>query len=484
MAPNTYSREALNELRRILLSPEYLADAVEPLIAQILSERIAQEPDEMVDALAPAVRPTVEATLSEALRENSPGVDEGLSKALHRTLAEALGRWADEHPEELAKALQRGIGKDVDDTAAPAPLVEDSGAMEVPSKPADTSQAPERGQRKPTGLFGRGRLLLAGLALLSSLNLALLGLQGWGSWTSASAMVVDELAPFAIGPTATPNPMSLAKAVGGGLEHSEGSAPGSRAVRARSVARPSQGVSAITVEARGHAAAERATAMPATDQVTSLPQEGAASEAQAMGAASSGQLAVPPDEGAPTGKVVYLTFDDGPNPRWTPRILELLAEYDAKATFFVLGQEAAGRPDLVQQILDAGHVVGHHTWSHRLLVGLEREEIMEEIWRTDEALKGAASPCLRPPYGTIDEASRAVVEELGYEVVLWSIDPRDWTGEGAEAIAANVISNAAPGCTVVLHDGGGDRSETVAALEIVLETLSTMGYRFESVCVE
>jgi len=483
MAPNTYSREALNELRRILLSPEYLVDAVEPLIAQILSERIAQESDEMVDALAPAVRPTVEATLSEALREGSPGVDEGLSKALHRTLAEALGRWADEHPEELAKALQLGAKADAETDAEPAKRVEESRAVEAPPRP-ESSDAPGHSQRKATGLFGRGRLLLAGLALLSSLNLALLGLQGWGSWTSASAMVVDEAAASALGPTATPNPLSLAKAVGGGFDYSEGSATATGDVRAWSVAQTSEGGVADGT-AHGQQGAERGSDASAVDQGANQAQEQRATRAGDATSESGVQLAVPPssDDG-PTGKVLYLTFDDGPNPRWTPHILELLAQYDAKATFFVLGQEAAGRQELVQQILDAGHVVGHHTWSHRLLVGLEREEIMEEIWRTDEALKGAASPFLRPPYGTIDKASRAVVEELGYKVVLWNIDPRDWTGEGPQAIADNIISNAAPGRIAVLHDGGGDRSETVVALEIVLETLSAQGYRFEAISVD
>jgi peptidoglycan/xylan/chitin deacetylase (PgdA/CDA1 family) len=183
------------------------------------------------------------------------------------------------------------------------------------------------------------------------------------------------------------------------------------------------------------------------------------------------------------GGVIYLTFDDGPvDPQWTPQVLEALAPYDAKATFFVLGVLAERFPELIDSEVDAGHSVANHTFDHHTLDGIGREAFFDEIQKTEEILGDKAVKCLRPPYGATDGYTRTYLAELGYELILWNIDTEDWRQPGAEAIASAVVGQAYPGAIVLFHDGGGDRSQTVEALETILETLSSQGYAFEVVC--
>jgi peptidoglycan-N-acetylglucosamine deacetylase len=183
--------------------------------------------------------------------------------------------------------------------------------------------------------------------------------------------------------------------------------------------------------------------------------------------------------------VVYLTFDDGPTPAWTPRVLELLARYRARATFFVLGRNAAAYPELVRQEFAAGHGVGNHTWSHRRLTGLTGDRLAEEVGTTGAAIQratGAPVRCLRPPYATVDPASAGRVRALGLRLVLWDVDTNDWLRPGAGVIAGRVLGRVRAGDVVLLHDGGGDRGQTVAALEQVLASLSARGFRFGALC--
>jgi peptidoglycan-N-acetylglucosamine deacetylase len=191
-----------------------------------------------------------------------------------------------------------------------------------------------------------------------------------------------------------------------------------------------------------------------------------------------------PAAGGPAG-VVYLTFDDGPSPAWTPRVLELLARYRARATFFVLGRNAAAYPELVRQEFAAGHGVGNHTWSHRRLTGLTGDRLAEEVGTTGAAIQratGAPVRCLRPPYATVDPASAGRVRALGLRLVLWDVDTNDWLRPGAGVIAGRVLGRVRAGDVVLLHDGGGDRGQTVAALEQVLASLSARGFRFGALC--
>jgi peptidoglycan-N-acetylglucosamine deacetylase len=183
--------------------------------------------------------------------------------------------------------------------------------------------------------------------------------------------------------------------------------------------------------------------------------------------------------------VVYLTFDDGPTPAWTPRVLALLARYQARATFFVLGRSTAAHPELVRQEFAAGHGVGNHTWSHRRLTNLRGAQLVAEVNTTSTAIRqitGAPVRCLRPPFATMDAASAEQVRALGLRLVLWDIDTNDWLRPGTGAIAGRVLGRVRSGNVILMHDGGGNRSQTVVALEQVLATLSARGYRFHALC--
>jgi peptidoglycan-N-acetylglucosamine deacetylase len=202
-------------------------------------------------------------------------------------------------------------------------------------------------------------------------------------------------------------------------------------------------------------------------------------------AAQPAPASPPVPAAAGSAGVVYLTFDDGPHPVWTPRVLELLARHRARATFFVLGRSAAAHPDLVRQAFAAGHGIGNHSWSHRRLTGLTGEELAAEVSATTAAIQrstGAPVGCLRPPYATVDAASARAVRALGLRLVLWDIDTTDWLRPGAWAIADRVLRRVRSGDVVLLHDGGGDRSQTVAALERLLASLSARGFQFGALC--
>jgi peptidoglycan/xylan/chitin deacetylase (PgdA/CDA1 family) len=180
--------------------------------------------------------------------------------------------------------------------------------------------------------------------------------------------------------------------------------------------------------------------------------------------------------------IVYLTFDDGPTPPYTPQVLSLLDQYGARATFFVLGRNGEKHRDTLQAAHEAGHVLANHTWSHRSLSGISQEAFNEEVQATEELLGEWAAPCLRPPYGATDAFTRAYAAELGYEVVLWNLDTLDWSRPGAEAIVSAVTDSVYPTAIVLMHDGGGDREQTVTALESVLSELSSRGYALEPLC--
>ena len=182
------------------------------------------------------------------------------------------------------------------------------------------------------------------------------------------------------------------------------------------------------------------------------------------------------------GSVVYLTFDDGPDPRNTPHILDILARYNARATFFVVGRLVAGYPDLFQRIISEGHTVANHTWNHENLAKLSREEFDRTISRTEEILGDHATPCLRPPYAATARHTRAWAAEHGLEVHLWSVSANDWEGLDGEAIADRILTRITDGSVVLMHDGGGNRAQTVRGLEIILEELAWHRLRYEPLC--
>lgn len=192
-------------------------------------------------------------------------------------------------------------------------------------------------------------------------------------------------------------------------------------------------------------------------------------------------------DGAP---VLYLTFDDGPNGDFTQRILELLRQYNARATFFVVGSQVREGVDLLRSAAADGHYIANHTWDHVWLDQVSREEFYAQIQRTRNELLEVAGDLftldgdvlfVRPPYGAIRVENRQWLAEMGLTSVLWDIDPQDWRRPGVDAIAGYVLNQAFPGAVVLLHDGGGERSQTVAALEIILRELSARGYQFYNI---
>jgi peptidoglycan-N-acetylglucosamine deacetylase len=188
-------------------------------------------------------------------------------------------------------------------------------------------------------------------------------------------------------------------------------------------------------------------------------------------------------------KDIVLTFDDGPDPRWTPELLKILDDLDVPATFFVLGDQTMQYPDIVVETVAAGHLIGNHTFTHPHLDKLTPAETRVELNSTArllEGLTGRRSPLFRAPYTANVDPSRAedlgplrVALKDGYVFVGANIDPLDWSNPGAKVLAQRMVEQAEKGGRVVLlHDGGGDRSQTLEAVKIAVPELKRRGYRF------
>ena len=163
-------------------------------------------------------------------------------------------------------------------------------------------------------------------------------------------------------------------------------------------------------------------------------------------------------------------------------MLDILARRGARATFFVLGSLAEARPELVARIVAEGHTVANHAWNHENLAGLPRSSFDDTIGRTQAVLADRATPCLRPPYGSIDAFTREWAASAGLDLVLWTVDTNDWRRPGAQVIADRIVRGATDEAIVLMHDGGGNRTQTVEGLELALDRLSGRGLRFEPVC--
>ncbi|WP_462418065.1 polysaccharide deacetylase family protein [Kytococcus sp. Marseille-QA3725] len=183
----------------------------------------------------------------------------------------------------------------------------------------------------------------------------------------------------------------------------------------------------------------------------------------------------------PTGqKVAYLTFDDGPNPVYTPRVLDVLDRYDVPATFFAVGSWAQSYPGLVKQARAEGHKVTNHSWNHPDLRKRSDSQIRNELVRTQNQI-GGGRKCFRPPYGATNDRVHSVAGAAGFEYsVLWSAGGNDWERPGERAIADEIVNRMTPGGIALMHDGGGNRSQTVGALDDVIKRLRAKGYTFRT----
>ena len=194
---------------------------------------------------------------------------------------------------------------------------------------------------------------------------------------------------------------------------------------------------------------------------------------------------------APAPGTVVLTFDDGPDPRWTPEILDVLDRHDVPATFFVVGSRVVENPDVVRRIHREGHEIGSHTYSHRHVNGLTDTELEFQLSLTQTALVGTIgerTSLFRPPYSSMASAvdvhdrQRLVdVAEDGYLIVLTDQDSRDWTRPGVERIVEESTPEPGTGSIMLFHDGGGDRSQTVEALDVLIPKLQEEGWTFRTV---
>jgi peptidoglycan/xylan/chitin deacetylase (PgdA/CDA1 family) len=181
-------------------------------------------------------------------------------------------------------------------------------------------------------------------------------------------------------------------------------------------------------------------------------------------------------------KKVALTFDDGPWPHQTDAILQILEAEGVPATFFVIGKQVKAHPEIVRRAVSAGHAIGNHGYHHVDLTTTDAEHLASEIAGTSRAIAsatGTAPKWLRPPGGAIDAAVYREAAAQKLRLALWTVDPQDWRkGKKAAQIEAEVVNAVGPGAVILLHDGGGDRRQTVAALPGIIRRLRAKGYEF------
>jgi peptidoglycan-N-acetylglucosamine deacetylase len=179
---------------------------------------------------------------------------------------------------------------------------------------------------------------------------------------------------------------------------------------------------------------------------------------------------------------IAMTFDDGPSSANTPRLLEILKQRNIRATFFLIGQNAASNPDIVRRILADGHEIGNHSWTHPQLSKLSDDRVTTEIIKTQDAIKEASGftpTLLRPPYGAITARQREWIEsQFGLSIILWSVDPFDWKRPGASVITQRILSQVRPGGIILSHD---IHKQTVDAMPATLDALIAKGYKFVTV---
>lgn len=182
------------------------------------------------------------------------------------------------------------------------------------------------------------------------------------------------------------------------------------------------------------------------------------------------------------GPYVAMTFDDGPSAKLTPKLLDLLAARHIKATFFLIGENAAENRAIVAREVREGHEVGNHSWSHPNLGKMSDDGVRGQLRKTDDAIRSATGEhptLMRPPYGSISARQKKWInQEFGYKIVLWDVDPLDWRRPGPSVVCNRIVKNARAGSIILAHD---IHPGTIEAMPCVLDQLGAKGFKFVTV---
>jgi peptidoglycan-N-acetylglucosamine deacetylase len=185
----------------------------------------------------------------------------------------------------------------------------------------------------------------------------------------------------------------------------------------------------------------------------------------------------------PSQKVIALTFDDGPWPKFSDQVMDILKQNNIKGTFFVVGRNVKSFPDITKRILAEGHIIANHTWHHWYhymnpqVAAAEIDNTAEEVYK----VTGVRTNLFRPPGGIMTNGVANYAKNQQYAVVMWSSDSMDYSRPPVPRLISNVMREAKPGGIVLMHDGGGDRTRTVQALPQIIENFRKQGYRFVTV---
>ena len=188
-------------------------------------------------------------------------------------------------------------------------------------------------------------------------------------------------------------------------------------------------------------------------------------------------------DSADSGKRIALTFDDGPHPRITREIISILREYKVRATFFVIGQNADNYPETMKLLAKSGYEIGNHTYSHKNLKKMSEAEIEAEFKKCSEALLrfGVKPTVMRPPEGFFTDEVVKVSRAMQYDIILWSIDTRDWAHTPADDIVKSVLDNVKGGDIILMHDYLSGYGGTCEALRVIIPELQRRGFEFVTV---
>lgn len=191
--------------------------------------------------------------------------------------------------------------------------------------------------------------------------------------------------------------------------------------------------------------------------------------------------------GSSLSRTVALTFDDVPDSYFTTKILDVLKQYNVRATFFLVGYRAANHPEIVKRMVREGHVLGNHSYNHRLLTKLSMDSYKKQILQTDRIIKriaGYKPRFIRPPYGEINEQQLRWAGAKGYTIVNWDVDSQDWRGISSKKVASNILTTVSPGSIVLQHAGGnigGNLDGTLEALPEIIKKLKKQKYKFVTI---